>query len=274
MGHMANRPGKRRAVDLDPLGRVWRQRLGPSEIPDQPDQHAEPGDREPGVPAEILGDGPGEQGGDESAEVDHHRIDLEGVGKAAVPGGIERADLAFQIAAQQPGADHQQAQRKQERAIEGEREVPRGHGQGADGDSHAALDELVAQPAAHQRQTGEHRVIEAEGLGGDGRRGNRAEHGLKEMAIGGKAGDVFHPPGLEQVAGHIEDQHGGHAVKTDPVPQLGAVQGPQAAGVAPHLRSVAGGQDDGRGNGGAVGFQFHWRECAGWRGLAQVGDRA
>jgi hypothetical protein len=79
------------------------------------------------VPAERFGELAGDDGCNEGAKIDHRGIDLECGGAAAIVLRVQLARLRLQIAAETARACDEEQQRQEERLIEGEAEMARGH---------------------------------------------------------------------------------------------------------------------------------------------------
>jgi len=203
------------------------------------------------VPAVDGSERAGDDRGDEGADVDADIIELEGIGLAAVAGGVERLDLRAEIAAQQPDAEDEQEQGQEEGGVEGQSEMARGHQQGAEGHGDAAPGDPIADGAADDRREIDEADIEAEGLGAERLDGERTGDRLDRGAIDRKAGDTLDVARQKQRLDHVEHEQGLHAVERDAVPELGAGEDPQAAGMiekpGPGRRRLG---DGGGGHGG------------------------
>src|SRR3546814_6245101 len=78
------------------------------DVEDQPQHHHDPGGPETPVPAHLLAERAGDQRRDDHADVDRDVEDLERHRAADIVGLVELADLARDIALEQPDPDDQQ----------------------------------------------------------------------------------------------------------------------------------------------------------------------
>ncbi|MNL23295.1 hypothetical protein D3C87_1446760 [compost metagenome] len=154
--------------------------------------------------------------------------DLEGVGAGVVLGRVQAADLDGDIALEAARADGQAHQRAQEGHVEGHQEMADGHQRPAQQDRPCPPQPAVGdQPAQNRRQIDQSRV-DAEDRRGERLDRQRPIDGFQRAAEAAEAGDILDMPRLEQLADHVEDQQGLHAVVGEALPRLGEGQIPEA----------------------------------------------
>src|SRR3546814_6360767 len=131
---MIRRPPRSTRTDtLLPYTALFRSRQPRPghDVEDQPQHHHDPGGPETPVPAHLLAERAGDQRRDDHADVDRDVEDLERHRAADIVGLVELADLARDIALEQPDPDDQREQREEEAAFERHQEMAERHDEAA-----------------------------------------------------------------------------------------------------------------------------------------------
>ena len=205
------------------------------DIGHHPQRHAEPGKGKAEMPAERRRQPARDERRHERADVDHHVIDLERIGRARIARGIKRAHLRAQVAAKQPRAGDDQRQRDQERGIERQQEMPRGHRDPARHHRHPARQQPIPQPAPGDRREKGERAVEPEDFHRERFDRQRAGDALDRVAKRGQPDHLPYPIGPQQFARHVQRQHRLHAVERYAIPEFGPRHDPHARRMAPDL---------------------------------------
>jgi hypothetical protein len=172
------------------------------------------------VPAIGVAQRAGGERGDERAEIDRAAVDLKSEGAAPIVGGVQFAQLRRQIAAQQPCAEDQKKQRKQEGLVEGHAEMSGRHQQRAERDGTNPPEQAIAQKPAECRCKIDETDIDAEDLGRERLGRKRPGHKFDDSAKLRESHDVLDVAGKQKLVDHIEHEKRLHAVKRDALPQF------------------------------------------------------
>ena len=192
------------------------------------EEHADAGGGEAVVPAPDFAERADNERRGDDAGIDAEVENLEGVRAAQVLGFIERTDLAGDVALEHPATEDQAKEREEKEGFERHQEMAGRHGERAEKNRAAPAENAIGEEAAEDR-----REINTRGVGAEDGGGERlAIQAAIEPAESVERGDVFDPPGEQEILDHVKDEQRLHPVIGKSFPRLGEGEIPKPARMA------------------------------------------